>query len=198
MSKLGKLSLPHSGWGISLADFDNDGWKDVVTANSHVNDKAEQFESHPYREANHIFRNLGGEFQEATPKTMESQVAAHRGLAVADFDSDGRLDVLITSLGGVAELWRNYTSPGGHWLDFRLHGVQSNRDGIGAEIRVDKQWNQMTSAVSYASSVVTPVHFGLGAESEGRDVSIRWPSGKVQHLQHVASDRIVDVTEPTK
>ena len=195
-SKIGPLSMRHSGWGLGFVDFNNDGWKDLFTANSHVNDRVEAFESHAYKEANSVFRNAGGKFSDVTPETMKAVRRAHRGAAFGDFDGDGRVDLVVSSLGEPAELWRNTTANAGNWIAFRLKGTRSNRDGIGARIRVGKQWNEMTSAVSYASASLVPVHFGVAAARELDDVEIRWPSGRVQQLNHLPVNRVVDVSEP--
>jgi hypothetical protein len=127
---------------------------------------------------------------------MKTARKAHRGAAFGDFDGDGRLDIVVSALGDSAELWQNTTSAAGNWIAFRLRGTKSNRDGLGARIRVRKQWNQMTSAVSYSSSSLIPVHFGLGSQQEANDVEISWPSGRVQRLNHLRANQIVDVTEP--
>jgi len=195
-SHIGRLSTEHSGWGAGFVDVDNDGWKDLFTSNSHVNDRVEAFESHAYKEPNMVFRNVAGKFSDCTPAAMKSEVKAHRGAAFGDFNRDGRLDVIVSALGSPAELWQNTTPEAGNWIEFRLTGTKSNRDGIGARIRVGKQWNQMTSAVSYASASLIPVHFGVGNARELNDVEIRWPSGRIQKLNHLQVNRIIDVKEP--
>ena len=188
-SRLGPLSSGRSGWGAALVDLDNDGWKDIFTANAHVNDRVDT-----YKEGNTVFRNLGnGKFETALTTAIRR---AHRGSAFGDFDGDGRMDAVVSALGEPAELWHNTTGGGAHWIEFRLHGRRSNRDGIGTVVRVGRQWNQMTSAVSYASSSLIPVHFGLGSAAKADDVEIRWPSGRLQRLKGVAADQVVDVTEP--
>jgi hypothetical protein len=197
-SRLGPLSIGHSGWGIGLVDLDNDGWKDIFTSNSNVNDRAEETESHPYKEANSVFINRGGKFADATPSPMKASIKAHRGAAFGDFDGSGLVSIVVSALGEKAELWKNITQPAGNWIGFRLQGTRSNRDGIGATIRIDKQWNEMSSAVSYASSSLGPVHFGVGAATELNDIEIQWPSGQKQRLSHVAVNRVIDVKEPEK
>jgi hypothetical protein len=99
-----------------------------------------------------------------------------------------------------AELWMNRSPHAGHWLDVSLHGVKSNRDGIGARIKVvtkaGVQYNHQTSSVCYASSSLGPVHFGLGNELSAAKVEITWPSGAVQIMENVQGDRVVSVAEP--
>ena len=204
-TRLSPLVAARSGWANGLIDFDNDGWKDLFTANSHVNDAIDRFESGTYKLTNSLFRNMGdGTFSEASAAAGLDAGAprAHRGAGFGDFDRDGRMDVVVTSLQGPTELWWNRSPEAGHWLQVRLIGTKSNRDGIGAVVRLtagsDPRWrqqfNQMTTAVGYASSTCAPVHFGLGP-ARTVDVEIRWPSGAVQVLTDVAADQVLEVRE---
>lgn len=200
-SGLAALTNRHSGWGNGLYDFNNDGWKDLFTANSHVNDLIREFEpSTPYREANSVFGGRSnGTFVDSTPGAGQDFVSArrvHRGCAFADFNRDGKVDVVVASLGGPAELWQN-TSPDRHgWLNARLVGTGSNRDGIGAVVEVAGQANSMTSAVGYASSSHDGVHFGLADREGPLRLRVRWPSGVVQHVDVDGADTVVEIREP--
>ena len=194
-SKLGLLTIHHSGWGTGLFDFNNDGWKDLFTANSHVNDLVEQFEAARYKEPNGVFLNLGdGTFRDVSAEAGQSAPRAHRGSAYADLNGDGRIDVVVSCLGEPAEVWENL-SPAGNWIILKLVGVRSNRDGIGARIRIGDQYNHMTSAVSYASSSHAGVHFGLGKLAQIPKIEIRWPSGAVQVLENVKPNQVLTVRE---
>jgi hypothetical protein len=203
---LGPVVAARSGWSNGLHDFDNDGWKDLFTANSHVNDSIDQFEAFAYRLPNSLFRNRGdGTFADVS---LDSGLAkgpprAHRGAGFADLDGDGRLDVVVTSLEGPTELWRNRSEGTGHWLRLRLVGTKSNRDGIGAVVKLEAgsdprwraQWNHATTAVGYASSTHAPLHFGTGEARVIERLEIRWPSGTVQVLENVAADQTLTVRE---
>jgi hypothetical protein len=197
-TRIGALAQKHSGWGLGLFDFDNDGWKDLFTANSHVNDRVEQFETAVYREANSVFRNVNGKFTDVSADAGLAQAKAHRGAAFADFDGDGRIDAIVSALAEPAELYQNISTSTGHWIVLRLRGTRSNRDGIGAQIRIGNQYAEMTTTLGYASSALTGVHFGLGGLTVIPKIEIRWPSGVVQTLTTIKTDQILDVVEPAK
>jgi len=195
-SKLGSLSIRHTGWGIGLFDFDNDGWKDLFTANSHVNDLVEMFEPAHYKEPNAVFRNLGnGTFADESAAFGQDRVRVHRGSAFADLNGDGKIDAVVSCLEEPAEIWENISPDGNNWIILKLVGVRSNRDGIGARIRIGNQYNQMTSAVSYASASHAGVHFGLGKLEKIPRIEIRWPSGVVQTLADVKVNQTLTVRE---
>ncbi len=202
VSRMGPLSRIYSGWGMGLVDLDNDGLKDIFTANSHVNDRVEVFEATEYRQHNAVFRNRGGgRFEDvsqgAGPGFLAS-VRAHRGCAFADFDNDGQIDVVTSSLGDTPELWRNISPGTNTWLILRLRGTRSNRDGIGAVVQIGEQTNHMTTSVGYASSSSFGVHFGTGKRKSLERVEIRWPSGTRQVLQNVRTNQVLNVVEPAQ
>ncbi len=189
-SRLAPLVANRSGWSQGLFDFDNDGWKDLFVAGSHVNDLIDRFEASHYKEPDFVFANAGGKFADSG---FTSPARAHRGTGFADLNGDGRIDVVVASLGEPAEVWENLT-PAGNWLIVRLMGSKSNRDGIGAVLRAGNQWNHMTAAVGYCSSSHAGVHFGLGGAA-GTRLEIRWPSGKVQVLENVKANQVLMVKE---
>ncbi len=196
-------SQRYAGWGVTFADLDNDGWKDLFTANSHVNDRIAETESTSYQQPCTVFRNdNGAKFLLLERTGLETRPAAHHGALLADFDNDGRLDAALSVVNGQAQIWRN-TSPTANWIAFRLRGrgpasKGSNRDAIGARILVDGQSNHQTAAGSYASSVLGPVHFGLGSAKVAKQVTIHWPSGIVQRLENLDAGKVHDVQEPER
>jgi hypothetical protein len=195
-SRLATLTVHHSGWGTGLFDFNNDGLKDLFTSNSHVNDRVELFEPAVYKEPNTIFSNMGaGKFTDVSAQAGLTAAKAHRGSGFADFDGDGKIDAVVSSLEAPVELWRNLSPGANHWLDVRLTGTKCNRDAIGARIRIGNQTNEMTSSVSYASSSLIPVHFGLGGATRVERVEISWPDGARQILTNVKADQLLAVTE---
>lgn len=194
-----------SGWGAGMADFDNDGWKDLFVARANVMDNIGlQDSARHYPEPNTIFRNLGnGKFEDVSGTVgPDFQIeAAHRGVAFGDLDNDGRIDMVVSVLDGPAELFHNITENGNHWILLKLVGTKSNRMGIGAQIHIttedgNQQWNEVTTAVGYASASDSRVHFGLGKNEKIKEIEIRWPSGIKQVLRDVAGDRILTIEEP--
>jgi hypothetical protein len=194
---LARWTARSSGWCAVFLDADNDGRKDLFTANSHANDRIGEAEATAWKQANSLFLNGGpAGFRDATSESGLAQAAAvHRGCGVADFNGDGRLDVVVRSLGSPAELWLNESAPERHWLIVRLIGTKSNRDGIGARIAVGTQVRTMTTSVGYASSSHAGAQFGLGDQSGPVRVEIEWPSGTTQVLENVKTNQVIDIKE---
>jgi enediyne biosynthesis protein E4 len=192
---LAALSGGSSGWGVRLEDLDNDGWKDLFVAQSHVMDNVEQMDaSLHYLEPPMVALNHEGRFERADPG-MTSPVAG-RGAAFGDLNNDGWTDVVMTVLGGHPVVFRNR---GGklHWLTILLRGTRSNRDGFGACVRVNGQTQYATSAGSYLSASDKRIHFGLGTVDNAK-VQILWPSGSRQVLDNVHADQFLEVREPVQ
>lgn len=202
---LGRISMLHSGWGVRFLDYDNDGWKDLIIAQGHDLDTIQL--SYPqlrYREPLMLLRNDGKRFVDVSAEsgTVFQQAWVGRGLASGDLDNDGRMDIVVTTNDGPAYVVRNETNTNNHWLTLNLVGHRSNRDAIGAEVKVTTsqgaQYATVSTAASYLSSSDKRVHFGLGSESVAQSIEIHWPSGIVQTLKNVSADRILQVDEPAQ
>jgi hypothetical protein len=207
VSGLATSTYEMSGWGNGIFDFDNDGWKDLFVARANVMDNVSVVNpSRRYPEPNAVFRNLGGgKFQDvsSTAGPDFQAEAAHRGVAFGDLDNDGRIDMVVSVLNGPAKIFHNISQTNNHWILLNLVGTKSNRMGIGAQIRLTTedglvQCNQVTTAVGYASSSDSRVHFGLGSNKAIREIDIRWPSGIRQAINEPAIDRILTIQEPAK
>jgi hypothetical protein len=203
-SGLGLRTSKRSGWSLGLFDFNNDGYRDLFTVNAHVNDNIELYNEQMYRQPNSLFVNLkNGTFTDVSALAGPDFRAqrAHRGCAFADFNNDGKMDVVTTSLSEPAELFMNESPDANHWLLLELSGTRSNRDGIGARLMLTtasgaRQFSHVTTSVGYASSSDRRIHFGLGSDKIVRTLEIRWPSGAVQVLNEIPADRLLRVTEP--
>lgn len=201
-TRMGLGSLTMSGWSAGAFDFDNDGDKEIFTANSHVSENVELYRAQAYRLPNAIFQLAGdGTYRNAAPHAGPAleRAAAHRGAAFGDLENDGGIDVVISAIGAEAKVLFN-ASQAGHWLQLDLEGTASNRSRLGARIELTlesggAQYNHATTAVGYASSSDQRVHFGLGSDRRVRRVEIRWPSGKLQTLETVTADQVL-VVEP--
>jgi hypothetical protein len=204
-SRLGLLSARHSGWSVKFCDLDNDGWKDVFVAGSHVVDNVQLMKPDlRYKEPCRVFRNLGnGKFEDLTTQLgPDFQVAgANRGIALADFDNDGSLEAAVCRLNDTALFFKKKGGPANHWLVVQLLGNRSNRDAIGARIQLTmpsglKQYQHVTTANGIYSACEKRVHFGLGSEDAVKSIEVLWPGGTRQTLQDIQADRILKITEP--
>jgi len=201
-SEVGRATLVTLGFGCFFFDYDNDGWPDIFVADGHIENEIERVQKRvTYAEPPHVFRNLGGgKFQEVT-ESLGSAFASPkvaRGAAYADIDNDGSLDVLVTANGGRAYLFRNQGGTN-HSVRVKLVGTKSNRDGIGAVVRVtagkDEQWQMLHSGSSYLSQSELVLTFGLGGGTKADSVEVQWPSGKVDKLSNVPASQTITVQE---
>jgi hypothetical protein len=200
---IGFSSRRMSGWGVGAYDFDNDGAKDLFTANSHSDENIGLFRNYSYRQPNALFRNAGNRtFRDVSAGCGPGfyRAAAHRGAAFGDLNNDGRVDAVVSVIGEPAEILYNTSPNRNHWILIQTVGTKSNRDGIGTQIRVTSgsgavQYNHVTTSVGYASSSDKRVHFGIGSADRIREIELRWPSGTVQTLKDVAADQVLKVTE---
>ena len=202
-SGLGNITMQHSGMGLRFIDYDNDGRKDLLVSQGHVMDTVDLVNPNlHYREPMLLARNTGKGFEDvsATSGEIFHQAWAGRGLAVGDINNDGRMDAVVSTSEGPAHVILNETATPNHWLILKLTGHKSNRDAIGAEVKVvtarGAQYATVTTASSYLSSSDKRVHFGLGPESTVQKVEIRWPSGIFQTIYGVKADQSLAVEEP--
>jgi hypothetical protein len=205
-SEIGRASLLTLGFGCFFFDYDLDGWPDVLVANGHIDADIQRVQGNvKYAMPPHLFRNIGnGKFAEVT-KTLGAGFAAPRvgrGIAYADINNDGRLDVLISTNSGPVYLFRNEaqgTSAANRSLRIKLTGTKSNRDGIGATVKLtsggETQTQMLRSGSSYLSASELVLTFGLAQREKADGIEIRWPSGQVDRLTDVAAGETVSVTE---
>jgi hypothetical protein len=203
-SGLARISLTHSGWGVRCLDYDNDGWKDLIIAQGHDLDTIElTFPNLHYREPMLLARNTGNNFVDVSAEAgaVFQQPWVARGLAAGDIDDDGRVDAVVTTNGESIHVLHNDTKTPYHWLTLRLIGHKSNRDAIGALVKLTsehgKQFATVTTAGSYLSSSDKRLHFGLGEAVAANLIEIQWPSGIRQTLQNVRGDQILSIDEPS-
>lgn len=203
ISNLSSISQLHSGWSIRFLDYDNDGHKDLLVAQGHDMDNIERVSPRlRYREPMLLLRNTGSHFVDVSSISgpVFNEMWVGRGMAIGDIDNDGRIDAVVTTNGGEAHVLHNETVTSNHWLTLHLTGHTSNRDGIGAVVKVTtshgSQWVTVSTASGYLSSSDPRAHFGLGDSTRADSIEIRWPSGILQTLTNVQADRQVQVDEP--
>jgi len=211
-SGLGQTNILDSSFGARFFDWDNDGWRDLLVTNGHILDNIKLY--HPevsYEEPRRLYRNTGGgHFVDATMTQGADFRAARvgRGLAVGDFDNDGWLDFVVNNNGEDAQLFRNEgqrnASIGGvvirnHWLGVRLVGTKSNRDGIGARLKVRAgefvSYDQAKGGMSFCSAQDPRIYFGLGAQAKVAELEILWPSGIKDTIKDISANQIIRVVE---
>ena len=202
-SGIGLMTMKHSGWGVRFLDFDNDGWKDLLITQGHDLDTIQlTFPDLRYKEPMLLARNTGKGFVDVSSHAGDvfQKAWVGRGLAIGDIDNDGRLDAVVTTNDGALHVLHNSTQNQNHWLTLELVGHRSNRDAIGAEVKLvtakGAQWATVTTAGSYLSSSDKRLHFGLGSEVTARTIEIRWPSGIRQTLKDIRADQILQIQEP--
>jgi hypothetical protein len=201
-SSVAQFSRPRAGWGNGIVDLNNDGWKDLFAACADVMDPQGEFRAR-VAQSNAVFVNLkDGRFADGSAGAGADfqRKAVHRGAAFGDLDNDGRVDAVTTALDGPLEIWRNVSPAPNHWLTLTLVGTKSSRDGLGATLKLvtdaGAQYSRVNTSVGYGSASDVRVHFGLGAAAVAREITVNWPSGRVQVLKAVAADQRLVVREP--
>lgn len=200
--RLGHHSYQMSGFGVRFMDYDNDGWRDLFIANGHVIDNIPLYHAEvSYAERKTVYRNVRGTFTPVSdalgPDVLKPMVS--RAAASGDYDNDGDLDILVSNNGQAPQLLRNDGGNRNHWLQVRLVGTRSNRDGIGAKVRVVvggvAQVDEAKGGMSYQAAHDPRLHFGLGQKDHVEMVEVRWPSGVVDRVANVAGDRVLTIKE---
>jgi hypothetical protein len=191
-----------TGWSLGMYDFDNDGWRDLFFALSHF-PALDRFLGRSAALPNGVFRNVDGrrfENVSAGAGADFQKAAMHHGTAFGDFDNDGRIDAVVTVLDGPVKLFHNITPGGAHWLAVKLRGRKSNRQGLGALVRVTlpdgrSLYGHATTSVGYGSSSEPLVRFGLGSSRSVKKIEVRWPGGGTQEVAEVSGDRTIEIEE---
>jgi hypothetical protein len=195
----------HSGWGTRFFDYDNDGWKDLFIGQGHVMDNIELTQpSIRYKETPLLMRNSGDRFIDVSASSGApfSVPLSARGVAFGDLNNDGFVDVVINCNDGPPLVLMNQGGNGNHWLIVETVGAKSNRDGIGARLKLvgesgKPQYAFVSTVGSYLSASDKRAHFGLGGDRSARFLEITWPSGTVQRIENIKADQVLTAREPT-
>lgn len=201
----GRSAFPHVNWGTGMVDFDNDGWRDIFVANGHLLPEIEQLDPRTsYRLPNTLLRNRGdGRFEDVSDRCGDglAVVECSKGAAFDDLDNNGRIDVVVLNANSRPTILRNQSPGDHHWIQIRLRGVTSNRDGVGARVQVVAddltQVAEVHSGRSYQSHYGTRLHFGLGHRDRVQQVTVRWAGGGVDMFTDLAVDQRLVLTQGT-
>jgi hypothetical protein len=195
-------SRPFLSFGTKWLDFDNDGWLDLIIANGHVQDNAAALDSTTtYRQRIQLFHSTKGQFTEVPDRLSDEarRPIVGRGLAIGDYDNDGRVDALVVDDEGSPLLLHNQTPDAGNWLSLDLEGTKANRDGVGALVTVTANGVKLTRHCatdgSYMSASDKRVHFGLGKADKIESIVVRWPGGGQTVLRDQPINRIISVRQ---
>jgi hypothetical protein len=197
----------YMGWGLGFVDYDNDGWPDLFMANGHLDAIIDGYHiDSTYAEPKLLYRNVEGpsgtrRFEDVSESSGPGirLLSSSRGVAFADYDNDGDIDIVINNMNGAAYLLRNDGGKRNHWIRIKTVGTKSNRNGIGTRIEVrtvaEPQIDEVRSGSSYLSQNDLRVHFGLGDHAMVDEIILRWPSGQVDRLRRVSADRTITIQE---
>jgi hypothetical protein len=195
------------GWGVGFIDYDNDGWPDLFMANGHLSPEIDPYHiDTTYAQRKLLYHNISSpagsrRFEDVSTSAGPGieLLSSSRGVAFADYDNDGRIEIAINNMNDGPHLLRNEAANSNHWIEIKTLGVKSNRDGIGARVEVragsERQIDEVRSGGSYISQNDLRLHFGLGAHSVVDEIVVRWPSGTVDRMRRVPADRIIIVEE---
>lgn len=190
-------------WGTGFADFDNDGWQDILTVTGNVYPEVEKFfKEYPHRSPRLLYQNLGnGRFKDvsATAGAGVTEPRSSRGSAYGDFDNDGDIDVLVMNMNEPPLLLQNNLKSENNWLKIKLIGTKSNRSAVGSRVTVkigEKiQMQELTAQTSYYSYNDPRLHFGLGNEKKVDSLEIRWTNGQIETVKNISANQIVTIKE---